>query len=159
MKMEKWTMPVTYHMFVYILKDAARIWWNSLSKGVVENYEDLKRRFKTHFKQEKKQTKTYLAINSIRRREGESVRAFITLYTDETAQINKLNEDQRIAGFIHKVKIKSLVKFVSTEVLESYNQLIEKVYSWLQAEETALEGRPVTFMDSNAEEKLQNGRP
>ncbi|GKE11378.1 hypothetical protein Tco_1414929 [Tanacetum coccineum] len=70
--MGKWVMPVLFHMFVYILKDAARVWWNNLPKGVVLNYEDLKRRFRTHFNQQKKQTKTYLAINGIKRREGES---------------------------------------------------------------------------------------
>ncbi|GKB33115.1 hypothetical protein Tco_0872516 [Tanacetum coccineum] len=26
MRMEKWVMPVTCHMFIYILKDAARVW-------------------------------------------------------------------------------------------------------------------------------------
>nr|GEX67199.1 reverse transcriptase domain-containing protein [Tanacetum cinerariifolium] len=130
---------------------------NSLPNGVVENYKDLKRRFRTHIKQQKKQTKTYLAINSISRREGESIQAFITRYTDETTQINKLNEDQRITGFIHRVKIKSQVEFVSTERLESYDELIDKVYSWLQSKETASEGRPIIFMDRNAGEKLQKG--
>ncbi|GJR39011.1 hypothetical protein Tco_1214695 [Tanacetum coccineum] len=45
-KMEKWVMPVSCHMFVYILKDAARVWWNSLPKGVVSNYKDLKKSFR-----------------------------------------------------------------------------------------------------------------
>ncbi|GJU05328.1 reverse transcriptase domain-containing protein [Tanacetum coccineum] len=119
--MEKWAMSVTCHMFVYLLKDAARVWWNSLLKGVVTSYEDLKKSFWTHFKQQKKQTKTHLSINDIKRREGESVRAFITRYTDETTQVARLNEDQRIAGFVHGVKIKSLVKFISTELSESYD--------------------------------------
>ncbi|GJW02735.1 reverse transcriptase domain-containing protein [Tanacetum coccineum] len=142
-KMEKWVMPVSWHMFIYILKDATRVWWNSLPKRVVLDYEDLKIRFRIHFNQQKKQTKSHLAVNGIKRREGESVRDFITRYTDETAQISKLNEDQRIIGFVHRVKIKSLVKFISTELPESYDVLMEKVYSWLQAEESASKGRPV----------------
>nr|GEZ51301.1 reverse transcriptase domain-containing protein [Tanacetum cinerariifolium] len=28
-RMQKWLMPVAYHMFTYTLKDSARIWWNS----------------------------------------------------------------------------------------------------------------------------------
>ncbi|GJV30816.1 hypothetical protein Tco_1391216 [Tanacetum coccineum] len=54
MRMEKWAMSVTCHMFVYILKDVARVWWNNFPKGIVVNYEDLKKRFRTHFKQQKK---------------------------------------------------------------------------------------------------------
>ncbi|GKD80328.1 hypothetical protein Tco_1342949 [Tanacetum coccineum] len=69
-KMEKWVMPVSCHMFAYLLKDAARVWWNNLPKGVVLSYEDLKKRFRTYFNQQKKQTKTYLAINGIKRKEG-----------------------------------------------------------------------------------------
>ncbi|GJX46531.1 hypothetical protein Tco_0271721 [Tanacetum coccineum] len=91
----------------------------------------------------------YLATNEIKKREGQSVRAFITRYTDETAQITRLNEDQRIAGFVHRVNIKSLVKFISTELPEGYNEHMEKEYSWLQAEETASKGRPVTFIDGS----------
>ncbi|GJV89977.1 hypothetical protein Tco_1533915 [Tanacetum coccineum] len=130
-KMEKWVMSVSY----------------------------LKRRFQTHFNQQKRQTKTHLAINGIKRKEGVSVRAFITWYTDKTAQISKLNENQRIASFVHGMKIKSLVKFISTELPEIYDELMDKVYSWLQAEETASEGRHVVFMDNNTGERPQKGRP
>ncbi|GKB07675.1 hypothetical protein Tco_0835959 [Tanacetum coccineum] len=86
-------------------------------------------------------------------REGESVRAFITSYTDETTQITRLNKDQRIAYFVHRVKIKSLVKFISTELPESYDGLIEKTRSWLEAEETASKGKLVTLMDNNIGDK------
>nr|GEW14751.1 reverse transcriptase domain-containing protein [Tanacetum cinerariifolium] len=107
----------------------------------------------------RKKTKAHLEINGIRRKEGESVRASITRYTNETAQITRLNEGQRIAGFIHGVKIKSLVKFISKELLEIYDGLMEKVYFSLQAEETTLDGRPITLIDSNTGEKPQKGRP
>nr|GEV34819.1 retrovirus-related Pol polyprotein from transposon TNT 1-94 [Tanacetum cinerariifolium] len=46
-------------------------------------------------------------------------------------------------------KVKLLVKFMSTELSESYNGFMEKTHTWLQAEETASEGRPVVFMDNN----------
>ncbi|GJZ96785.1 reverse transcriptase domain-containing protein [Tanacetum coccineum] len=151
-------MPITCHMFVYKLKDDARVWWNSLPKGMVTSYEDLKRRFRTHFKQQKKQTKTHLAINGIKKKKGETVRAFISRYTDETTHITRLNDDQRIAGFVHGVK-KSLVKFISTKLLKSYDGLMEKTHSWLQAEETASERRPITFMDSSTGDKTQKGKP
>nr|GEY23562.1 hypothetical protein [Tanacetum cinerariifolium] len=106
----------------------------------------------------KKQTKTYLAINEIKRREVESVRAFVSRYTDKTVQITRLNKDQMIAGFVHGVKIKFLVKLVSVELPESYDGLIDKAYSWLQAEEIASDGRPITFMDGGIEEKPPRGK-
>ncbi|GJR12997.1 reverse transcriptase domain-containing protein [Tanacetum coccineum] len=75
-RMQKWAMPVACHMFTYTLKDSTRIWWNSQKAGSILNYEDLKAKFRSHFSQQKKFTKTHLAVHNIRQREGESIRAF-----------------------------------------------------------------------------------
>ncbi|GKB05316.1 reverse transcriptase domain-containing protein [Tanacetum coccineum] len=98
-RMQKWLMPVACHMFTYTLKDSARIWWNSQKAGSILDYEDLKAKFRSHFSQQKKFTKTHLAVHNIKQREGESTRAFITRYTDDTLQILGLHEEQRISGF------------------------------------------------------------
>ncbi|GKA70140.1 hypothetical protein Tco_0776204 [Tanacetum coccineum] len=44
-RMQKWLMPVACHMFIYTLKDFARIWWNSKKAGSILDYEDLKAKF------------------------------------------------------------------------------------------------------------------
>ncbi|GJZ59496.1 uncharacterized mitochondrial protein-like protein [Tanacetum coccineum] len=82
--MKKWLMPVACHMFTYTLKDSARIWWNSQKAGSILNYEDLKAKFRSHFSQQKKFTKTHLAILG-------------------------LHEDQRISSFVHSLRTRSLV--------------------------------------------------
>nr|GEU88150.1 hypothetical protein [Tanacetum cinerariifolium] len=73
--------------------------------------------------------------------------------------IKELHEDQRIAGFVYGVKLKSVVKFISTELPKSYDELMEKTYSWLQAGETTSEGKIINFMDSSTRDKTQKGRP
>ncbi|GJU23459.1 hypothetical protein Tco_1156801 [Tanacetum coccineum] len=87
-KIEKWVMPVSCH----------------IPKEDVPN----------PFKPTKKQTMKHLAVNGIKRKEGESVRAFITQYTNETTQISKLNENQRIASFVHGKKRLSKVDMSSS---------------------------------------------
>ncbi|GJZ04837.1 reverse transcriptase domain-containing protein [Tanacetum coccineum] len=93
-RMQKWLMPVACHVFTYTLKDSARIWWNSQKAVSILNYKDLKAKFRSHFSQQKRFTKTHLAVHNIKQREGESVRAFATRYTDDTLQILGLHEDQ-----------------------------------------------------------------
>ncbi|GJU98780.1 reverse transcriptase domain-containing protein [Tanacetum coccineum] len=93
-RMQKWLMPIACHMFTYTLKDSARIWWNSQKIGSILNYEDLKAKFRSHFSQQKKFTKTHLAVHNIKQREGESTRAFITRYMDDTLQILGLHEEK-----------------------------------------------------------------
>ncbi|GJZ61537.1 hypothetical protein Tco_0617674 [Tanacetum coccineum] len=67
-RMQNWLMAVACHMFTYTLKDSARIWWNSQKTGSILNYEDLKAKFRSHFSQQKKFTKTYLAVHNIKQR-------------------------------------------------------------------------------------------
>nr|GEW61906.1 hypothetical protein [Tanacetum cinerariifolium] len=98
------------HMLTYTLKDSARIWWNSQKTGSILKYENLKAKFLSHFSQQKKFTKTHLAVHNIKHREGESTRAFITRYTNDTLQILGLHEEQRIFGFSHGLRTRSLVK-------------------------------------------------
>ncbi|GJW03931.1 reverse transcriptase domain-containing protein [Tanacetum coccineum] len=107
---QKWLMPVACHMFTYTLKDFSRIWWNSQKAGSILNYKDLKAKFRSHFSHQKKFTKTHLAVHNIEQKEGESTRAFITRYTNDTLQILGLHEEQRISGFVHGLRTRSLVE-------------------------------------------------
>ncbi|GKE03265.1 hypothetical protein Tco_1395283 [Tanacetum coccineum] len=115
-RMQKWLMHVSCHMFTYTLKDSARIC------------------------QQKRFTKTHLAFHSIKQREGESVRAFATRYTDDTLQILGLHEDQRIFGFVHGLKARNLVEHLSIDLPSTYNGLMEKTYTWIEAIEVATNG-------------------
>nr|GEV93102.1 hypothetical protein [Tanacetum cinerariifolium] len=139
-RMQKWQMLVACHMFTYTLKDSARIWWNSKKECSILNYKDLKAKFRSHFSQQKRFTKMHLAVQSIKQRKGESVRAFATRYTDDTLQILGLHEDQRIFGFIHGVKARNLVEHLSTYLPSTYKGLMEKTYTWIEAREFATNG-------------------
>ncbi|GJU47988.1 reverse transcriptase domain-containing protein [Tanacetum coccineum] len=119
-RMQKLVMPVACHMFTYTLKDSARIWWNSQKAGSILNYEDLKAKFRSHFSQQKKFTKTHLAVHIIKQREGESTKAFATRYTNDTLQISGLHEDQRISSFVHGLRTRNLVEFLFTDLPSTY---------------------------------------
>ncbi|GJR04611.1 reverse transcriptase domain-containing protein [Tanacetum coccineum] len=136
--MQKWLRPVACHMFTYTLKDSARIWWNSQKAGSILDYEDLKAKLRSHFSQQKKFTKTHLAVH--KKREGESTRAFITRYTDDTLQIIGLHEEQRISGFVHGLRTRSLAEHLSTDLPSTYKGLMEKTYIWVKAREVAING-------------------
>ncbi|GJR68259.1 reverse transcriptase domain-containing protein [Tanacetum coccineum] len=139
-RMQKWLMLVACHMFTYTLKDSAWIWWNSQKAGSILNYEDLKAKFQSHFSQQKRFTKTHLAVHNIKQREGEIVRAFATRYTDDTLQILGLHEDQRISGFIHGLKARNLVEHLSIDLPSTYKGFMEKTYTWIEEREVAING-------------------
>ncbi|GKB42924.1 hypothetical protein Tco_0887866 [Tanacetum coccineum] len=112
------------------------------------NYEDLKAKFRSHFSQQKKFMKTHLAVHNIKQREGESTRAFVTRYTDDTLQILRLHEEPRFYGFVHGLKTRSLVEFLSTDLLTTYKGLMEKTYTWIEVREVATNETPNDHRDS-----------
>ncbi|GJV24049.1 reverse transcriptase domain-containing protein [Tanacetum coccineum] len=135
--MQKWAMPVACHMFTYTLKDSARIWWNGQKTGSILNYEDLKAKFRSYFSQQKKFTKIHLVVHNIKQKEGESTRAFVTRYTEDTLQILGLHEEQRISGFVHGLRTRILVESLSTDLPATYKAMMEKTYTWIEAKEVA----------------------
>ncbi|GJZ57825.1 hypothetical protein Tco_0613319 [Tanacetum coccineum] len=109
--------------------------------------------FWSHFSQQKKFTKTHLAVHNIKQREGESTRAFVTRYTDDTLQILGLHEEQRISSFVHGLRIRSLVKHLSIDLSDTYKGLMEKPYTWIEAREVATNGTP-----NNGRENFERSR-
>ncbi|GJU69186.1 hypothetical protein Tco_1255445 [Tanacetum coccineum] len=133
----------------------------SQKAGSILNYKDLKAKFRSHFSQQKRFTKTHLAVHIIKQREGESVRAFATRYTDDTLQILGLHEHQRISGFVHGLKVRNLVEHLSTDLPSTYKGLMEKTYTWIEAREVATNGAPNDRRDNFERSKKSswdNGR-
>ncbi|GJT54976.1 hypothetical protein Tco_0990030 [Tanacetum coccineum] len=64
--MQKWAMPVAYHMFTYTLKDSARMWWNSQKADLPTTYKGLMEKTYTLIKA--REVATNGALND--RREG-----------------------------------------------------------------------------------------
>ncbi|GJY12020.1 hypothetical protein Tco_0381329 [Tanacetum coccineum] len=96
-----------------------------LFESSILSYEDLKAKFRSHFSQQKKFTKTHLAVHNIKQREGESTRAFVTRYTDDTLKILGLHD-----------------------LPNTYTGLMERTYTWIEAKEVATNGAPNDHRES-----------
>ncbi|GKB69325.1 hypothetical protein Tco_0930737 [Tanacetum coccineum] len=53
-----------------------------------------------------------------------------------------LHEDQCISGFVHGLRTRSMVEFLSTDLPTTYKCLMEKTYTWIEAREVATNGAP-----------------
>nr|GEY32372.1 hypothetical protein [Tanacetum cinerariifolium] len=115
--MQKWVMPVACHMFTYTLRDSARIWWNGQKPSSIVNLDDLKAKFRSHFSQQKKFTRTHLTVHNIKQRDNKSTR-------DVSEVIHSLFgfchcvDDALFIGDWSKNNIKSLVL-----ILECFHQV------------------------------------
>nr|GEZ43310.1 hypothetical protein [Tanacetum cinerariifolium] len=75
-------------------------------------------------------------------REGESVRAFTTRYTDDTLQLLGLHKDHRISGFVHGLRTRNLIEHLSIDLPSTYKGLMEKTYTWIEAREVTTNEAP-----------------
>nr|GEV10025.1 reverse transcriptase domain-containing protein [Tanacetum cinerariifolium] len=71
-----------------------------------------------------------------------STRDFVTRYTDDTLQILRLHEEQCISSFVHGLKTRSLMEFLSTYLPITYKGLMKKTYTWIEVKEVATNGAP-----------------
>nr|GEU41475.1 hypothetical protein [Tanacetum cinerariifolium] len=92
--------------------------------------------------QQNKFTKTHLAVHNIKQREYKSTKDFITRYADDSLQILGLHEKQCISGFVHGLRIKSLVEHLFKDLPTTYKGLMEKTYTWIEAREVATNETP-----------------
>nr|XP_043629859.1 uncharacterized protein LOC122601156 [Erigeron canadensis] len=136
-RMQKWNVPVACQMFALTLRDTTRAWLESLPIGSVTSFEDLKRRFRSHFSQQVKYKKIHLEAHNIKRIDSESIRQFITRYTDETSLIRGLGENQRVSSFMHGLRWKPLVEFLSKDLPELYTEVTNKCHIFMTGQETA----------------------
>nr|XP_043626158.1 uncharacterized protein LOC122597649 [Erigeron canadensis] len=136
-RMQRWVVPVVCHMFAMTLKDAARAWLESLPTGSIVSFDDLKTKFRSYFGQQRKYKKMHLEAHDIKRRDNESVRQFMTRYTDETALMKGLNENKKISGFVHGLRFQPLIEFLSRDLPEEYTTLMDRTHIWLVGKETA----------------------
>nr|XP_043639646.1 uncharacterized protein LOC122610749 [Erigeron canadensis] len=136
-RMQRWNVPIACHMFALTLKDLARVWLDAQPEGSITSFEDLKTKFRSHFSQQRKYKKMHLEAHNIKRRENESIRQYITRYTDETTLMKGLSENQKISGFVHGLRFQPLVEFLSTDLPREYTVLMDKTYTFLVGKETA----------------------
>ncbi|GJX65505.1 hypothetical protein Tco_0299848 [Tanacetum coccineum] len=61
---------------------------------------------------------------------------------DDTLQILGLHEDQRISGFVHGLRTRNLLEYLSTNLPSTYKGLMEKTYTWIEVREVATNGAP-----------------
>ncbi|GJR03693.1 hypothetical protein Tco_0526677 [Tanacetum coccineum] len=61
---------------------------------------------------------------------------------DDTLQILGLYEDQHISRFVHRLRTRNLVEFLSTDLSTTYKGLMEKTYTWIKARDVATNKAP-----------------
>ncbi|GKC38826.1 hypothetical protein Tco_1051210, partial [Tanacetum coccineum] len=69
-----------------------------------------------------------------------------------------LHEEHRISGFVHGLRTRSLVEFLSTDLPTTYKGLMEKTYTWIEAREVATNRAPNDHREGSNRIKKNSSR-
>ncbi|GJR04084.1 reverse transcriptase domain-containing protein [Tanacetum coccineum] len=100
-KTERWAMPTWCHMFNSTLTGNARVWFDKVPRGSIDNYEDLRTTFRDNYLQQTKHIKDPLEIHHIKQRDGESTKDFMERYKAEILDVEGAPECMKISGSMH----------------------------------------------------------
>ncbi|KAK1433246.1 hypothetical protein QVD17_10155 [Tagetes erecta] len=131
-QIQGWTMPVWCKMFVQTLADAARVWFDNLTPGSIDSFEDLQRLFTKQFSQQRKTVKAITEIHNIKRFDTENLEQFLVRFNKESMQIQGASDQLRISGFCHGVRNTQLVEKLHEDLPQSMEVLMDRARAFVK---------------------------
>ena len=90
--------------FATTLKGPARIWFSQLSPNSISTFKELSAQFTSHFIGGHKYKKSTACLMSIRQREDEMLRSYITLFNRETLSIDEIDYKILVVAFTNELQ-------------------------------------------------------
>ena len=90
--------------FLTILKGAARIWFSRLTPNSVSTFKELSTQFTTHFISGHRYKKSTACLMSIKQREDETLRSYISRFNNEALSIDEAGDKILVAAFINGLR-------------------------------------------------------
>nr|XP_023888238.1 uncharacterized protein LOC112000356 [Quercus suber] len=90
--------------FPTTLKGSARIWFSRLTPNSISTFKELSAQFTTHFIGRHRYKKSTTCLMSIKQREDETLRAYITCFNKEALSINEANDKILVAAFTNRLR-------------------------------------------------------
>ena len=90
--------------FLTTLKGAARIWFSRLMPNSVSTFKELSTQFTAHFIGGHRYKKSTACLMSIKQREDEMLRSYISRFNKEALSIDKANDKILVAAFTNRLQ-------------------------------------------------------
>ena len=87
--------------FPTTLKGPARVWFSRLTPNSISTFKELSTQFTTHFIGVHRYKKSMACLMSIRQREDETLRSYITYFNKEALSIDEANDKILVAAFMN----------------------------------------------------------
>ncbi|XP_050264278.1 uncharacterized protein LOC126708533 [Quercus robur] len=130
--------------FPMTLKGAARIWFSRLTRNSISTFKELSAQFTAHFIGGHRYKKSTACLMSIKQREEETLRAYISRFNKEVLSIDEADDKILVASFTNGLKKGKFLFFLYKNDLKTMLEVFYKATKYMNTEDALLarEERP-----------------
>ncbi|PWA94888.1 reverse transcriptase domain-containing protein [Artemisia annua] len=139
MDIHKLPEPAWCRFFHIALSGAARFWYDNLMPGSIDNFHELKDKFRSNFFQQRRFQKTQAEILGIRQRHDEPLRSYLERFWKETLHMTDRSDGMLTGAFISGLHPERLFKDLIARPPSSMEELFMLVNNFIRAEEANTE--------------------
>ena len=120
------------------LKSAARIWFSRLTPNSISTFKELSAQFIVHFIGGHRYKKSTTCLMSIRQREDEMLRSYISRFNKEALSIDKADDKILVATFTNGLRKGKFLFSLYKNDPKTMSEVLYRTTKYMNAEDTLL---------------------
>ena len=124
--------------FPTMLKGPARVWFSRLTLNSISTFKELSAQFTVHFVGGHRYKKSTVCLMSIRQREDETLRSYITRFNKEALSIDEANDKILVAAFTNGLQKGKFLFSLYKNDLKTMTEVLYRATKYLNVEDALL---------------------
>ncbi|XP_059626905.1 uncharacterized protein LOC132269670 [Cornus florida] len=121
--------------FLTTLKGWARLWFNKLKPGSIENFEELSKQFTGHFIAGQKHRRPATHLLNVKQQKGKPLRDYISYFNIEILQVEEVDDKVALTAFMGGLRTSKFLLSLSKEAPTSMIELMVRAQKHMTAED------------------------
>ena len=121
-----------------MLKGTVRVWFSQLMPNSISTFKELSTQFTTHFIGGHRYKKSTMCLMSIRQREDEVLRSYITRFNKEALSIEEADDKILIAAFTNGLRNGKFLFSLYKNDLKTMSKVLYRATKYMNAEDALL---------------------
>ena len=127
-----------YRAFPITLKGPARIWFSRLTPNSINTFKELSAQFTSHFIGGHRYKKSTVCLMSIKQREDETLRSYITRFNKEALSIDEADDKILVAAFTNGLRKGKFLFFLYKNDPKTMSEVLYRATKYMNAEDALL---------------------
>ncbi|XP_065633780.1 uncharacterized protein LOC136069314 [Quercus suber] len=138
MHLQKVADKIMCRAFPPTLKGPARIWFSRLTPNSISTFKELSAQCTTHFIEGHRYKKSMACLVSIKQRENETLRSYITCFNKEALSIDKFDDKILVTAFTNRLRKGKFLFFLYKNDPKTMSEVLYRATKYMNAEDILL---------------------